>query len=233
MVDFSCPVIAALMRFCQDTEAIPADHQVFDRPELNKEVSVMVGEPILDRGDITVHLGAELKNEVSFGEDSIPGFGVEYKIPPGPLGLPERSEDHTYFLAQGMTRSEWLAEGQPWGRGGLCVSNSDPSDIHGFVQIGDCDWELDTVPELEPIAVLDWNAPATYRQTLIYGGRVGDGLRLRYREFLGDFSRPPLELEFEHPLADGNFIDLKGARIEVIEARLDQLRYRVISRFEE
>ena len=111
------------------------------------------------------------------------------------------------------------------------MSNSDPEDVRAFTQIGNCDWELITKPELEATELLDWDVADTYRQTLTYLGRSEDGAKLHYREFLGGFSRPPLEFDFEHPLADGNIIALKGARIEVIDANPVYLRYRVLSGF--
>ena len=70
-----------------------------------------------------------------------------------------------------------------------------------------------------------------FQQTLIYSGRVGDRIRISYREFSGNMARSAFTNEAEYDLNESKIIAYKGARIEVIDADNEKIRYRVLSNF--
>lgn len=70
-----------------------------------------------------------------------------------------------------------------------------------------------------------------FRQELIYNGRSGDTVKFLYREFSGDYARPPFSQEVQYDLKDGSMIGFKSVRIEVLEASNTRLSYRVLSSF--
>lgn len=70
-----------------------------------------------------------------------------------------------------------------------------------------------------------------FQQTLIYSGRVGDKIRISYREFANSLARDAFTNEAEYDLSASNIIAYKGARLEVIEADNEKIRFRVISNF--
>ncbi|ARO86682.2 hypothetical protein EBAPG3_002210 [Nitrosospira lacus] len=71
----------------------------------------------------------------------------------------------------------------------------------------------------------------SFQQTLIYSGKVGDKINIGYREFSGNLARPAFNNNVEYDLSDSMLIAYKGARIEVLEANNQFIKYRVIENF--
>lgn len=71
----------------------------------------------------------------------------------------------------------------------------------------------------------------SFQQTLIYSGRIGNKINISYREFSNDFARPAFNNDVEYDLSDSNYIGYKGAKIEIIEATNELIKYRVIRNF--
>lgn len=70
-----------------------------------------------------------------------------------------------------------------------------------------------------------------FQQHLIYNGKVGDTIKVGYREFSSAAARPPFSTEVEYDLAHSGVIAYKSARIEVLDATETSLTYRVLSGF--
>ena len=70
-----------------------------------------------------------------------------------------------------------------------------------------------------------------FQQTLIYSGRVGDRIRVSYREFSGDIARSAFTNDAEYDLSTSDIIAYRGARIRVLSADNEQIKYEVISNF--
>lgn len=67
-----------------------------------------------------------------------------------------------------------------------------------------------------------------------YGGLSGTTISLHYKEFSeveGNLLRPGLAQEFKFDLNNGGVVEVKGARIEVLEATDRGLHYKLLSRF--
>jgi hypothetical protein len=71
----------------------------------------------------------------------------------------------------------------------------------------------------------------SFQQTLIYSGKVGNKIKIGYREFSNDQARPAFNNDVDYDLDESTTIGYKGARIEVIEATNQLIRYRVLSNF--
>jgi hypothetical protein len=74
-------------------------------------------------------------------------------------------------------------------------------------------------------------SPDSFQQTLIYSGKVGDKINVGYREFSGNMARPAFSNNVEYDLSESPLIGYKGAKLEVIEANNQFVRYRVIDSF--
>lgn len=70
-----------------------------------------------------------------------------------------------------------------------------------------------------------------FQQTLIYSGRIGDKIKISYREFSNSMARDAFTNDAEYDLSKSTFIAYKGARVEVLEADNESIRYRVLSNF--
>jgi hypothetical protein len=71
----------------------------------------------------------------------------------------------------------------------------------------------------------------SFQQTLIYSGKVGNKINVGYREFSNNLARPAFNNTVEYDLTDSKVIGYRGARIEVIEATNEFIRYNVIQNF--
>ncbi len=71
----------------------------------------------------------------------------------------------------------------------------------------------------------------SFKQTLIYSGKIGRKLNIGYREFLNDRSRPAFSNEVEYDLKESNLIGYKGAELEIIKATNRSIKYKVIRNF--
>ena len=70
-----------------------------------------------------------------------------------------------------------------------------------------------------------------FQQTLIYSGRIGNKINLSYREFSGSIARPAFNNDVEYDINQSNVVGYKGARLEIIEATNELIKYKVISNF--
>jgi hypothetical protein len=71
----------------------------------------------------------------------------------------------------------------------------------------------------------------SFQQTLIYSGRIGNKINIGYREFSNNLARPAFNNNVEYDLSESKIIGYKGARLEILEATNEFIRYRVIENF--
>lgn len=71
----------------------------------------------------------------------------------------------------------------------------------------------------------------SFQQTLIYSGRIGKKINISYREFFGSSARTAFNNDVEYDLEQSKTIGYKGAKIEILEATNELIKYRVISNF--
>jgi hypothetical protein len=72
--------------------------------------------------------------------------------------------------------------------------------------------------------------PRDLQQELVYTGREGDRIRVAYREESGHYARPEYWEEAVYDLTRSKIIAYKGARIRVLDAEDDVIRYQVLSK---
>jgi len=77
--------------------------------------------------------------------------------------------------------------------------------------------------------------PGSFQAVLEYSGRSGNTISIFYKEFTetrdGAFIRPAFTQEFKFDLSESKMIGVKGARIEIIEATNQSIKFRVLSHF--
>lgn len=71
----------------------------------------------------------------------------------------------------------------------------------------------------------------TFQQTLIYSGKIGNKINVGYREFSGNLARPAFNNDVEYDLNDSKVIGYKGARLEVISADNQNIKYKLLQNF--
>jgi len=73
--------------------------------------------------------------------------------------------------------------------------------------------------------------PNQFQQTLVYNGTVKGIVSLNYQEFKGKMKRDAFSQDIKYDLAEGNIIQYKNAKIEVIEAKSNSITYKVLNPF--
>lgn len=96
------------------------------------------------------------------------------------------------------------------------------SAFNGAVCTTNADYRFDKVP------VASANA---FQQSLIYSGKVGSRVKIGYREFTGNMARPAFNNEAEYDLSESKVIGYKGARLEILEATNEVLRFKLLANF--
>ncbi len=71
----------------------------------------------------------------------------------------------------------------------------------------------------------------SFQQALIYSGRVGNKVTIGYRESSNNTARPAFNNDVEYDLTESHIIGYKGARLEIIEANNQTIKYRVLQNF--
>ena len=192
----------------------------FSIPELGVEVSSGLGEPLLDQGKA-------IKRDVIYiiQETSLAAYGVK----PGKLFKVGSDQNHDYFsqdILTGYSIYEGLLTSTPSltaslryneNSGEYCILRPTDIDICG---------EIKTRSGTENVITND-----SFRRTLIYSGRVGNKLKISYREFNNNMARSAFSSEVEYDLNESHVIGYAGARIKVISATNTEIKYEVIKNF--
>lgn len=71
----------------------------------------------------------------------------------------------------------------------------------------------------------------SFQQTLIYNGKAGNKIDISYREISNNTSQTAFNNNVEYDLKTSHTIGYKGARIEVLQATNELIKYRVIRNF--
>ena len=216
-----------ILSVCASTETLTPTVDIIDHPILNQVNNAELGDTIVEKGRISTYEGIVLKSNVGWGD----GWLLKkFTIMQGKLKALQRDKKYTYYFSDKMTAYDGLLGTSPYSGGGICIRNTDPNDIEGFVLSGYCQFSLDQKPNVQVTKIADTDTPG-FRQELIYDGRSGDTVRFLYRELSSDLMRPSFSQEVQYDLKVDTMIGFKGTRIEIIEATNTHLQYRVISSF--
>jgi len=192
------------------------------KPPLNSINTVYVGDAMLQQGAWTEHDSIYVmdKIDIGWGYDLLRGYYLK-------KGEDEKTETYYPDVGDEAGRVKKVALADPWTavmaykkEGKICVIT--------VFNVASC--EETTKYERRKKAILSSDY---FQQILIYNGRLGDKLNIGYREFSGSLARPAFNNEVEYDLSLQSIIGYRSARIEVIEATNEYIKYRVISNFNE
>jgi hypothetical protein len=191
-------------------------------PPLNSVNIAQIGDNLLRQGTFSEHDAIYVKSDIDVG--TFDG----YTIRPGFYVKGGENEDSNFFTPS------------TYGNGGSVVRNPlvDPwkwiraykdRNTICIVTVFNVSVCADNVPferARQPVAT-----PNSFQQTLIYSGKLGNKLKIGYREFSGNLARPAFNNNVEYDLNESNHIGYKGARIEVLEATNEHIKYKVLKNF--
>ena len=71
----------------------------------------------------------------------------------------------------------------------------------------------------------------SFQQTLLYSGKIGNKINIGYREFSNSMVRPAFNNDVQYDLSESSVIGYKGARLEVIEATNEFIKFKMLQNF--
>jgi hypothetical protein len=71
-----------------------------------------------------------------------------------------------------------------------------------------------------------------YKQEFIYNGRVGNGIKFIYREFIDEIARPAFTQDLQYDLSVDSIIGFRGLRLKVLNATNTKIEFEILSHFE-
>lgn len=187
--------------------------QMVDHPTVGEAVVARVGDEMLTKGVLVREDVVDLKKPVD---------GVLYDIRSGTYPKLGDKGEEQFFDPSGIIKSA-LADSVQL----LSVKKPDAKQVC-VVTVYSARACYDAEFEIRKRTTA---REASFQQTLIYSGKVGDKINIGYREFSSNTARPAFNNDVEYDLSSSSRIGYKGAEIEVIKADNTGITYKVISTF--
>ena len=193
-------------------------------PLLNTESTAQVGKVMLHQGEVYERAAIHLSEEIEFGKDGA------YVLTPGFYFRVGASDGWgTYAPVDGPDAGRVKKAPGAITLQSACLYSNDGKEIAlitNFYQAVNA--KAKGIKRTTQLAFSD----DSIQRSLVYGGRVGNKVKLGYREVWMSITKPS-ELQFvEYDLTESNMVESNGARIEVIEATNKNIRYRVKQAFD-
>lgn len=195
-------------------------------PSTNQPTSVAVGEEMIKQGTSTETKGILLGdvnniNNYKFSDGFYPQIGEDekytyhsFQMGPGLNGIGGLQ----YVAGLLGPSNDAISLRATKGSGELCVDrlfgNKFCDTEHGYERTS-----------------RSFVSENNFQQMLIYNGRVGDRVKIGYREFSGNIARPAFSNEVEYDLSQSFEVTYRGARIRIIDANNERIQYVVLSNF--
>jgi hypothetical protein len=208
------------------TSVIPEIYTIF-KPELNKITNTEIGFILVSKEKGHNYDAIKITKEFKIKLDYIIKTIEEDKI----------------FINQYNTKKYDLYSSSSNSEFGIAIERSlgnlmiyTTSDNDGIYTTGFSDDGINFIRPNEKIEYIQTKALAKersyFKQEFIYNGRVGDGLKFIYREYLNDYARPALTQDLQYDLSERKIIGFRGLRIEIINATNTEIEYKVLNYFE-
>lgn len=193
-------------------------------PPIDSIVTAFVGDQMLHQGSYREHDAIFLRRETQVGLLGLYTFSPGYYFKQGDdnedasgFYLPSPHEDGGRVTENGLADPFRIIQ-TFYDRKRICGV----SIFNGTACTNETDYDVTTQQVI---------AANAFQQTLIYSGRVGDKVNVGYREFSGNMARPAFNNDVEYDMSESKIIGYSGARLEILEATNEFVRYKVLSNF--
>ncbi len=217
---FLLPILSILLLSGCAT-SIPQNAQTtvknFSKPKLNVVTEAYIGDYMLDQGKATTKKYLTIENSID---------GAFYNINQGSyseMGHKNRKSWFTIYSIDGGFVTQGVFVDPPYALSmnkdeEICVSSV-------FVQEVKC---YEGNAEIKDKTIV---SDASFQQTLIYNGSVGDKINISYREFSNDRARGAFTNDVEYDMSKSKVISYRGAKIEVISYDNSSIKFKVYKHF--
>lgn len=193
-------------------------------PPLNQVATAYVGESLLEQGKSIQADGIKLNQDVVLPKS-------KYKLTAGTyIKTGEDNTQEFYSIHKGQSSGKVVSESILLSANefqSLIISKDNQKAATISANVKSYGWD-DIDFTRTKITIADTNS---FQQTLIYNGKVGNKINIGYREFSGDLARPAFTNSVEYDLNESKVIGYKGARLEVVSADNQSIKYKVLQNF--
>jgi hypothetical protein len=191
-------------------------------PPLNEQQVAYVGDSLVKQASYAEHDAIRLRNETKIGLWYTASTGFYLKE-----GEDKNSEYYNTFngTKSGDITKTFIAD--PWEA--LLLKKDDEKYNLCIVTIFNavtCANQADFEKTKKPVY-----SSNSFQQTLIYSGKIGDKINIGYREFSDNMARPAFNNDVEYDLSRSDTIGYKGAKLKVLDADNEKIRYIVLRNF--
>lgn len=217
MIKAITPILIAITFLgCASNPPVKINYTDVSIPELNTETTAYLGERMLSQGKGYYAKSITLSSLDAFAAD-IQG-GVFYNIPG--TNKYQSKDPNTVTVNNGygnpLRYQDWFnyyeKSNEVCPSTGLCYDDGD-------LTIEKNDSETFVVKE------------NTFQQVIEYNGKSGQTLKFTYREFGNQVARQAFTTNFTMDLNEGDTVGYKGARLKVIEANNNRIKFILLSNF--
>ena len=191
-------------------------------PPLNTVVTAYVGDNILHQGEYSEHDALYLPNMIKIGSVETYSFAPGYYLKKGEDALSEfyvpAGGADSWQVIVGPLSDPFQAIRVDKMSGKFCSVSTSNTEV--------CTNEVNYEKKTYSVTSSD-----SIQQTLIYSGKAGNKINVGYRESSDNLATSVFNNEVEYDLSESKIIGYKGARIEVIEATNESIKYKVIQNF--
>lgn len=184
-------------------------------PEIGVVATVNIGDDLLAKATVTTE-------DVLVVHDAVDG--IAYNIPPSRYRQIGYDSEKQFYSNRGITWNPFADPPQalaiPLIAGEekeICVIS-----VFGTSSCYEANYSIDSEVSREG---------NSFRQALIFSGRIGKKIKIGYREFSTDLSKPAFNNDVTYELPDSKILSYKGAQIEVIDIEDTAITYRVLATF--
>ncbi|RKV86050.1 MAG: hypothetical protein D8H97_01920 [Neisseria sp.] len=191
-------------------------------PSVGETNTVGIGENMLNQG-YSLQMDA-----LSF--DSLQKIGgAAYKIPPGDYVKTGEDNNAEYYLVNNTNGGRVIVGilADPVISVMKSKNNKDNEIcLITVLNLKNCSKNIPTT--IKKVNSVNANG---FQQNLLYSGKVGNRIKLSYREFQNNMARQAFSNDVEYDLSESDQVGYKGALLEIINATNQSITYKVIRNF--
>lgn len=209
--------------------AAPPQLEFKDHPAIGEVAEAEIGETLVYKSKLYKYEGLDLQERITDN-----GIAREYIIEPHTMRLESKLYDGS--LRYKPDYNLYYVNDKMFGRRAFPQGSYLIKRVNGTLEMTGS-YDLTGAGKVYPAQprhtaglVVD-RTQQNFRQELIYAGRVGDQIKVTYREFNNDLVRPGFAQEAQYELGADRIIGFKGVRIEVISADNTKIKYKVLRSF--
>lgn len=187
--------------------------EIVDKPEIGVLSTAYIGDEILKKGKAVTENVLVIKKPIKT---------IKHKIPAGEYRQMGFDNKNRFYESTGVIKG-LLADPV----GSMAIMADKPGKLCVLTVMGYSTCYNEPYEEKTRTSF----GEDSFQQTLIYNGRVGNKVKVGYREFNDNMARSAFSNEAEYDLSSSKIIGYKGAQIEVIDADNSKITYKVLRSF--